>query len=337
MPQSTFPFRRLPACFLLFSILVLVSPLTAQERVRTKAGISIRREPNGAVLGTLNAGNEFQIRKTDGGWVEVRLEGWVWNRSLANTSRDGFDLMVSPKTENLRDAPNGTILGRLEAGALLNRVEGREGWTRVRRDVWLPSTGLSQVGGAAPSGALASTPDPGGDASALEGGQLEAAAPARLFLAPGGDSIGRLDPGARATVLSRSGEWVRIRVDAWVRENETRAVADSGVLFGVTAAEVRAAPSKYVGRTVEWRVQYLSIQEADELRPEIPKGSLYLLTRGPLPEVGFVYLILSPEQVARFRSLPPLQEITVRAVIRAASTRYLPNPVAQLVDVVEGG
>ncbi|MFN2316105.1 MAG: hypothetical protein ABR551_06000, partial [Gemmatimonadales bacterium] len=89
-------------------------------------------------------------------------------------------------------------------------------------------------------------------------------------------------------------------------------------------------PDRYVGETVDWRLQFLSIQVADELRPELPAGQPYLLARGPLPEAGFVYVIVNREQVERFRQMAPLDEFEARAVIRAARTRYLPNPVIEL-------
>jgi hypothetical protein len=79
----------------------------------------------------------------------------------------------------------------------------------------------------------------------------------------------------------------------------------------------------------------VSIQTADEPRPEIPAGQPYLLMRGPLPEPGFVYVMVSRNELARFKALPPLAELTLRVTIRAASTRYLPTPVAELVAVVD--
>jgi hypothetical protein len=136
-------------------------------------------------------------------------------------------------------------------------------------------------------------------------------------------------------VVSRSGDWVRVQVEGWVKESETRPASDSGALAGITAAEVRAAPSRYVGKVVDWRVQFLAVQKADELRPEIPAGRHYLLTRGPLPESGFVYIIIANDQVERFRAMTPLQEIVVRGTIKAASTRYLPTPVLELLAVGE--
>jgi hypothetical protein len=87
-----------------------------------------------------------------------------------------------------------------------------------------------------------------------------------------------------------------------------------------------------VGQTLDWRLQIIAVQLADELRPEMPSGQPYLLTRGPLPEPGFVYVMIPPSRVAEFRSLPPLHELTLRVTLKAARTRYLATPVAELVS-----
>jgi hypothetical protein len=136
-------------------------------------------------------------------------------------------------------------------------------------------------------------------------------------------------------VLSRAGEWSRVQVEGWVRDSDLEA-SDGGALGGVTAEEVRAQPDRYVGQTLDWRLQVIAVQTADELRPELPPGQPYLLTRGPLPEPGFVYVAIPSDRVEAFRALPPLQEVVLRVSIRAALTRYLTTPVAELVSVVSG-
>jgi hypothetical protein len=40
--------------------------------------------------------------------------------------------------------------------------------------------------------------------------------------------------------------------------------------------------------------------------------------------------------VARFKGLPPLQEMTLRVTLTAARTRYLATPVADLLAVESG-
>jgi hypothetical protein len=163
---------------------------------------------------------------------------------------------------------------------------------------------------------------------------VELANQADLFVQPGTGPLGNLVPGAKGRVLGQSGEWVRVQFEGWVQASDLRPESGSATL-GVSAAEVRADPARYVGKTLDWRLQLVSIQTADELRPEIPAGQPYLLMRGPLPEPGFVYVMLPRADVARFKALPPLAELTLRLTIRAASTRYLPTPVAELVAVVD--
>lgn len=303
-------------------------------------------------LGTVPRGYDITTRHNTGGWVEFRLEGWIFTSSTTRVDREGFDLSVK-NGENLRVAPNGAVLARVSMGALLKRMEERGAWTRVQRDVWVPRSSLQSPG------TTATTPRPanrdsarvttrrdstrtpasgvgaGISAAAAPGDVVQAVGATSLQATPQGPVIGALQPGANARVLGRSGGWVRVQVEAWVKEEDTRALVDSGALKGVTAAEVRANPGRYLGKAVDWRLQFLAVQTADELRPEIPQGRYYLLTRGPLPESGFVYVIIPQDQVDRFRAFTPLQELAVRGTIRAATSRYLPNPVLELISVEE--
>jgi hypothetical protein len=78
------------------------------------------------------------------------------------------------------------------------------------------------------------------------------------------------------------------------------------------------------------------VQIADELRAEMPPGQPYLLTRGPLPEPGFVYVSIPASRIAEFRAMPPLTELVLRVTLRAARSKYLTTPVTELVSVVSG-
>jgi len=99
----------------------------------------------------------------------------------------------------------------------------------------------------------------------------------------------------------------------------------------VSAAELRADPQRYAGQTLRWDVQFIAVQKADDLRPDIPEGATYLLTRGPLPERGFVYVVVSPAQAASVTPLTPLSVIRITARVRSGRSRYLGNPVVDLV------
>jgi hypothetical protein len=299
---------------------------------------SFRKDPAGTVLATLQAGESVKTGKAQGDWTAVTLEGWVFTKSTSATSRDGFDIVITPANgENLRAAPNGKILARLEEGALLNKVGTRGGWTQVTRAGWVSTKALSGAAVPAQTRTTAASPDtaapsapPTGDAA----DRVAALRPTPLVLTPDGPAVASLDSGASGQVIGKSGEWVQIQLQGWVRETDLSEPA-SAAIPGVTVAQIRANPSRYVGQLLEWRVQFISIQTADELRPEIPNGARYLLTRGPLPEPGFVYVIVTAAQLPTFQAAAPLQEFTLRGRLRAAQTRYLPTPVLELVQVVD--
>jgi hypothetical protein len=50
-----------------------------------------------------------------------------------------------------------------------------------------------------------------------------------------------------------------------------------------------------------------------------------------------VYVTIPPERIAEFRALPPLQEMVMRVTLKAARTRYLDTPVAELVGTPGAG
>jgi hypothetical protein len=339
-------------------VLLLARPLAAQEERRVQEPTDLHRAPDGNALVSLPAGAPVEAGKAEGDWRQVTVEGWIFRPSTSPTKREGFDLVVtSEEGENLRRAPNGPIVGRAREGTLLERVGEKGKWFRVRRDGWVPREAVpvktapaKRARAAKPEAdttvresaadttrrgkpaATAKAAAAGGPAPAVE--RIEILRETGLSRAPDSAPLATLPVGMPAQVVTRSGEWVRVQVEGWVRETDVKP-AESGVLAGVSAAEVRASPDRFVGRTLDWRVQIIAVQLADELRPEIPPGQPYLLTRGPLPEPGFVYVTIPPERIAEFRALPPLHEMTLRVTLKAARTRYLATPVAELVSTPE--
>ena len=333
--------RLLPALVLL----LVPAVAAAQQRVRISAQTPLLKTPEGPILGRLERGLDLPQGRVDRKAIEVTIEGWIFARSLGATTRDGFNAIVSDgQGQNLRaDArPDARLLGRLSGGALVQRLETTNGWARVRRQAWvarlaveappaLPTTAAAQ-----PATATA-TPSPSRDtaprgASYGMGDGSRATAPrgAVLTTTAGGLAVGTLAPRADVRVLTRANGWTRVRVDAWVPDSVLETAA-SDVTAGVTAAEVRAEPARWIGQVVDWRLQVVAVQNADGLRPELPEGKPYLLTRGPLPESGFVYVLVTPEEAQRYRDAAPLREITARVRIRAPSSKYLPTPVVELI------
>jgi hypothetical protein len=327
-PQSS-PARRWLPVALIAALALQTGPVAAQERARTSAESPLTKTPGDQPLGTLAKGIEVTLGARDGDWVTITLDGWIFSSSVAATNRDGFDLITTRRpSENLRTVAKGPLLARLQNGVLLKKLETKGGWTHVQRLAWIQVRAFG--GGSDSLGTAAQA-----DTSMLSGHRVEIPRGARMLQSADGQLVATIAPGARAKVLSRSGEWLHMQIDGWVRDTTVK-LNDSNVLTGVSLTELRADPSRYVGQTVEWRVQFLAVQKADELRPEMPSGATYLLTRGPLPEPGFIYVIVPPDKAGQFSTLPALQELLLRVIVRAPSTKYLNNPVVELVSVEQG-
>jgi SH3 domain-containing protein len=320
--------------------LLLTPSVRAQDVGEISADTRLRKEPDGIPVVALPAGTEVETGEARGEWHEVMVEGWIYTSSTSPTERDGFDLVVSaPNGENLRDSPNGQVVGRARTGALLRKLETNGDWTHVSRTGWVPRDAVNAPASADTPAVAQPVPPPPAAATVPAGKPTidsDRAAVTRstgLFATPQGGQYGTLENGAPTRIVGRNGEWVRVQTEGWVKESDLEE-ASGGALTGISAADVRSDPSRYVGRTVEWRLQLISVQTADELRTEIPRGQKYLLTRGPLPEPGFVYVTVTEAQATEFRSLPALQELTLRVVIKAAKTKYLTTPVVEFVSRV---
>ena len=334
MRQSSRLSPLLPACFvvMLLEVLAGASVLEAQARYRARVPENFRRAASSSdvVLARVLEGTELLGGRESGDWTEVTLEGWIWSASVQAQAQDDFDLRVTPQAgENLRIDPNGTIIARLSRGTFLNELDRQGNWVQVRRVGWMWSRSLEQITAAPveetqPRGVTAD--------SSIRLDRAVTAQRAPLLTTPEGDERAVLGPETPVRVLARSGDWVRVQTEGWIRETDLRASAE-GVLEGVTGAEVRASPSEFEGQLLQWTVQFLAIQEADELRSEIPVGQRYMLARGPLPEAGFVYVVIPQARLADVERLEPLTQVVIIARVRAARSRYLGNPIVELVDM----
>ena len=350
------------------------APLVAQNRLKAANAAAFLKEPAGLRLGSLVSGVIYPTGRTNSGHIETTIDGWIPAASATASTRDGFDLTVTAGNgEAVRASPSGAIIARVQEGTLMSKVGTRGSWVRVRRAGWVPRGALErpdQVVASAPPttrpdpqvtapppappppppptapavtppATLPASPTPGrstdsarrSDASGTEmvssRGTLRKGT--ALAATPEGAPIGSIDE-VDVRVLERQRDWTKVGLEAWVRTKDLAVEVDA--VPRVSGTMVRDNPERFVGQTVGWRLQYLSIQTADDLRPEMPKGQAYALARGPLPEGGFVYLMLTKAQADDFRARAPLDEVMVEAVIRAGRTRYLPTPVLELVKLI---
>ena len=343
VPESSPPLRRLPASFCVG--VLLAGNLVAQSPVRLAQETALLREPGGVTLVSLARGLRLTPGRTSGNFLEVTVTGWLFTASTTPTRRDGFDLMVDAGGgENLRAEPNGAVLGKAAEGALFARLRRSGGWTQVRRTGWIARNAVAErtrsSGQAAarppavqarPDSGIASRPSAARNDSAMRG-MLKAGS--LIQRTPDGETLATVASPSLIVLGDRDREWVRVALEGWVRQSEVQgAVAP---IPDITAAMLREQPDRYVGRTVDWRLQFLARQVADELRPEMPLGHAYLLARGPLPETGFVYVMVTKAQADQLQGLKPLDELTATVTVRAARTRYLATPVVELVRVGSG-
>jgi hypothetical protein len=330
--QSTHAFRVLPV------VIVLAAPLVAQTRVRiASAGEWFYHAAAGRRLAQLEVGAVLEQGAAQGEWIEATLDGWIFAASVGPSAVRGFDLQVTrAPSENLRAAPDSTVLARLTVGFGLSRVEARGRWVHVRRRGWVRRAAVAPVpASSSASGGLTPGRRPGVTADSGAGvpvdvARVQAARATALYRAPDTMQDARLAANAPLRVLGRSGDWTRVALEGWVKTDDLRS-APPGVLVGVSAAEVRAEPDRYVGQTLRWTVQAISLRPADDLRPDIPEGARYLLARGPLPERGFVYVVVPEAKRAAVEALGPLATVQITARVRVGRGRYLGNPVVDLI------
>jgi hypothetical protein len=337
----------------LLAALSLATPPAADAQARTRyrvsadnawfyqdvAGRRVARLAPGAVVTTSG------VTRND--WMQVTLDGWIFSTSVGRSDRPDFDLLVTRSpNENLRAAPAGPLVAELAQGFGLKRAASPDStgrWVHVTRDGWVQRSALAPVADVVATRTVDSS-----DADTTQGVPTAPRAgvsvdstraqPVRmttLYRAPDGPEAGTLAAEIPLRVLSRNGEWTRVQFEGWVKGGELQA-APAGVLVGVTAAELRAEPQRYAGQILRWRLEFIAIQQADDLRPDIPSGASYVLARGPLPERGFVYVIVPDNKLPAFRTLTPLVTMQITARVRNGRSRYLGNPIVELISL-EGG
>lgn len=348
MPRRTQP----STWFLLLVLASLGSPsaVRSQGVVRVTVDENFRREPNGTILGRLSAGASLLEVGRRAGWVEVDLEGWVWLASLAPDDTGELDLAVSAAGgENLRAAPRGGIVGRLEEGALLEELERGAQWARVRRRGWIWSASVDEAGPAAPTsdgapsatgasstGASPTSTEVPSTSTAPVGYARLSGTGSAILAAPDGDTVAVAEPRAEVEVVSREGSWARVRVEGWVWMPPAAAEPsgdDAGSPAALVPADLVAAPETHVGRVVSWTLQFISLERAEAVRTDFFEGEPFLLSRFGGPQGGFVYVAVPTERLSEVEGLVPLERIAVTGRVRTGASQLTGTPIVDLVTV----
>lgn len=323
---------------LILGCMLLAAGAAGQTATVSVEQENLRAAPGGVVLAEVLRGTSMALEERRDGWARVVLDGWIWEPSVGAQQADGHDLVVSvPGGENLRLTPNGDRLARLLQGMRLDRVEQRGSWIHVRRRGWIWQQSVTLTG-------VAAAPAPGRTAPSTSGGAAAGAlrrtgqAGAAVLGTPDGDTLAAVRPGAELEVVSREGNWARVRLTGWAWAPSLAAASDTGsVLRGIASAVLADNPESFQGRLVEWTVQFISLERAERIRTDFYEGEPFMLTRGPGSEQGFVYVAVPPDQLEAVRALSPLDRVQMLARVRTGRSPLMNAPVLELVRIEQAG
>lgn len=362
---------RIPRSAVAFLTLLAVSAAPVEGQGRLEADAQVRSSPTGNVVATLRRGTTWTTGATRSGWTSLTIQGWVESSRFAGP-RDSFPEHIGGDNSlRIRETPslNGRILGEFEGGAGLRVLERRGNWARIRREVWIPTTGLAARAAVtlpapatttpttrtpatttrptspSPGGAVAPiTPTPATVASASPPTESSATAPrgpgalraethATFRSAPDGILLGELAPGAIVESRGRDRGWVRVRVEGWVPES-LFVPADTSFGATISAADLRLDPAANRGRLIRWEVQVVALQTADPLRRDLARDEPFLLAMGPTGEDAILYLAVPPALLTEARAIPAMDRVRITARVRNGRSAPTGAPILDLLSIV---
>jgi hypothetical protein len=327
------------------ALISIAAPATAQSVAARDAELFANAGRN--PIATVRKDAPVATGEASGAYVQSTVDGWI-AAALLGGARDSFPLTVKPGAAvRLRSSASaqGAIVADLRGGMGLIEVERQGAWVHVRRTGWLPSKALSRSSPAtsspaavatnAPAAAQASAapPPPAGPDTSRNGLVLTPVVQTSIAASPGGERVGSLGPGARATVTGRERGWVRVQVEGWVREADL-SVADTALRGALSAADLRADPDGTAGRLVHWEVEVLAHQVADPLRKGLSDQEPYLLAQGPSGENALLYLAIPPSLAGTAREIPDLGRAIITAKVRSGRSEPVGIPVLELRTIV---
>lgn len=287
--------------------------------VSESGGENLRDEAGGRVGARLLAGTRLEEIGRAPGWAEVRRTAWIWAESL--------DLAPLPSATTASTSPVG--------GAAVSPAA-------------LPATASSNA-----QGGGSTTVVPARAPEVVSGGFIRSGGGGSALLsAPGGDTLGRTREGAELRVTGRDGNWVRVQLDGWVWAPTTVLTDASGPVAGAASGGVAAASgapavvttiqdvsrlttefAQLRGRLVEVRLQFISLERAEQVRTDFYEGEPFLLMRSLDGERSFVYVAIPPEPLASLGVLTPLETVRVVGRLRSGAAAFTGSPILDLVEI----
>lgn len=287
--------------------------------VTADGGENLRDVPNGRIAARMREGMLlYRTGEQVENWYQVEREGWIWAPSVT----------IRGETSAQGAAGMGDAAGEEGGEARTPSPTGSPAGARSAGDTGAPSARERLVvrGGGESAGAAGPGATGGGDGAGA--GDVGAS----LLTTPDGDTVAVARPGSGVEVMDRRGEWVRVRVDGWVRAPALVDPDSAEVIRDLTVAELREEPEEYRGRRVRWTVRFVSLERAEATRTDFYEGEPYVLAR-PAEGEGVVYLAVTPELLPRVEELEPLQAIEVLARVRTGSSSLTGVPILELLAI----
>ena len=299
----------------------------------------------------MKAGTSVNTGATRRGFVQVSLQGYVPASALGG-ARDSFALTVKNASVELRASSqtSAASIATLRQGMGLVQVQRSGNWVLVRRAGWIPASATraataSSRATAAPS--RAQTPAAAaGTPAQTESPTVESPVPqipdssdliapngGALRDGPGGRVIATLGDSARMQALYRERGWVRVRIDAWVRDADVTE-SDTALKAALMPADLRADPAGTGGKMVRWDVQKIAMQTADALQRDMAENEPYMLARGPGADHPLLYLSIPPSLLPAARNVPGLGFFTVIARVRSGKSSPGGVPILDVVSLM---
>ncbi|MGH7543043.1 MAG: hypothetical protein ACREK7_03820 [Gemmatimonadota bacterium] len=295
----------------------------------------------GRLLGHLHRGTPLERLGGRGTWTRVGVHGWMWRKSL---QKSGSAYEVTPVRENLRDGPNGEILGTLERGVEVRRVGGDDKWFEVEMIGWLPDSAVRPPAGGSGAGSsdkaeepreeatpttAATTPPPTPPPAPASGSAGRVEEEIGLRGSPGGAVVTTIPPGTVLRTVERRGAWTRVQVEGWLPSESV--TTDGGTASAPEA--VALSPDRFTGRRVQWTLEHVALQKAEAWRTDFEDGEWYGLARVP-DRATYVYLVVPAGLLDEFRGLSPFETIRVEGRVRTGRSELTGNPVVEVARLL---
>ncbi|MEX0935679.1 MAG: hypothetical protein WD013_02165, partial [Gemmatimonadota bacterium] len=92
-------------------------------------------------------------------------------------------------------------------------------------------------------------------------------------------------------------------------------------------------PDRYRGHLLRMELEFISLEEAEQVRTDFYEGEPFLLTRSPGAERRFVYVAVPPDWMVQAESLTPLEGVRIVGRIRSGAAALTGSPILDLVEL----